>query len=72
MKTVRLSVNPAIAMDIVRSLRSSGLVQGQDFDFKYYQSTWDEMIGEIPQHVDFLFHNEKHATMFILKYSDWS
>jgi hypothetical protein len=71
-QVIKLSTNPVITIDIVRELRDSGLVLGTDFDFKFFQSKWDEMIGEIPQHADFLFYNEKYATMFILKYSKWS
>ena len=56
-------------MEIVQKMRSAGLVQGVDFDFAFKQSKWDEMIGEIPKHTDFMFYNEKYATFFALKYS---
>lgn len=62
-------INPSRAMDIVRELRESGLVQGKDFDFAYHQSRWDEMIGEIPSDTIFHFYTEKYATFFALKYS---
>ena len=61
-------INPSKAMDIVRELRESGLVQGKDFDFAYHQSRWDEMIGEIPAETTFHFYTEKYATFFALKY----
>jgi hypothetical protein len=59
---------PTEIMEIVRELRSQGLVQGKDFDFAYNQSKWDEMIGEIPRHTLFTFYNDKQATMFALKF----
>ncbi len=60
--------NPNDIMDIVRELRSSGLVQGKDFDFAFHQSRWDDMIGEIPKETVFTFYTEKYATLFALKY----
>lgn len=60
--------NPIEVMDLVRTLRERGLVQGKDFDFAYYQSKWDNMIGEIPKHTIFKFYEDKHATLFILQY----
>ncbi len=60
--------NPNEIMDIVRELRSSGLVQGKDFDFAFHQSRWDDMIGEIPKKTVFTFYTEKYATLFALKY----
>ena len=62
-------VDPNQVMDIVRELRQQGLVQSKDFDFAYYQSRWDEMIGEIPTSAVFSFYTEKYATMFAIKYS---
>lgn len=70
MISVRLKdVDPNQVMDIVRELRQQGLVQSKDFDFAYYQSRWDEMIGEIPTSAVFSFYTEKYATMFAIKYS---
>jgi hypothetical protein len=60
--------DPSEIMELVRKIRSEGLVQGQDFDFAFHQSKWDEMIGEIPKHTVFTFYIEKHATLFALKY----
>jgi hypothetical protein len=56
-------------MEIVQELRASGLVQGKDFDFAYYQSRWDEMIGEVPSETVFTFYQDKYSTLFALKYS---
>jgi hypothetical protein len=70
MTTVVLkAVNANTAIDIVRELRESGLIQGVDFDFEFCQSKWDSMIGETPRETKFIFYSEKHATMFVLKYS---
>ena len=55
-------------LEMVKELRQQGLVQGEDFDFAYNQSRWDEMIGEIPKSAIFSFYTEKYATMFALKY----
>lgn len=58
-------------MSIVRELRASGLIQGVDFDFYYQQATYDND-GWQPtagRQTKFIFYNEKHATMFVLKYS---
>ena len=61
--------DPIEIMDIVRKLREEGLLQGTDFDFAYNQSKWDEMVGELPKHTNFMFYQYKHATLFALKYS---
>jgi hypothetical protein len=60
--------DPNEIMEIVKDMRKQGLVQGQDFDFAYKQSKWDNMIGEIPKHTEFIFYNEKMATLFALKW----
>lgn len=59
-------------MEIVRELRVSGLVQGKDFDFAYHRESYDyfssDAICVIPRHAIFTFYNEKHSTLFLLKY----
>jgi hypothetical protein len=60
--------SPTEVLEMVKELRQQGLVQGEDFDFAYNQSRWDEMIGEIPKSAIFSFYTEKYATMFALKY----
>lgn len=57
-------------MEMAQELRDSGLVQGTDFDFAYYQGRWDEMIGEIPRETVFTFYTEKYATFYQLKWSE--
>jgi hypothetical protein len=32
---------PNDIIDIVRSMRDNGMVQGKDFDFRYNQTKWD-------------------------------
>jgi hypothetical protein len=53
-------------MEIVRALRSMGLIQGKDFNFafhKRYSSSWN-----IASYVDFTFYDEKYASWFSLKW----
>ena len=56
-------------LDIVKELKTSGLVQGVHFDFAYNQSRWDPMIGNVKGFTNFTFYEEKYATLFALKYS---
>lgn len=56
-------------MDIVKKLRLDGLVQGQDFDFAFYQKHWDPMTGDVEGVTKFTFYTEKYASMFALKYA---
>ena len=70
MKTIAIrNIDPNQVIDIVHVLKEQGYMQGQDFDFAYNQSRWDEMIGEIPRHTDFVFYNDQLATWFQLKYA---
>lgn len=57
-------------MDIVRGLRSSGCVQGKDFDFSYNKAEVDEsnFVTIRPKHTKFTFYTDKWATWFTLKY----
>mgnify|MGYP000217822027 FL=1 len=56
-------------LDIVKELKTSGLVQGVHFDFAYNQSRWDPMIGNVKGFTNFTFYDEKYSTLFALKYS---
>lgn len=63
--------SPTEVIALAHSLREQGLVQGKDFDFKYYQKRWsytsDEM--DTPEYVVFTFYgNTKWATWFKLKW----
>ncbi len=56
-------------MPIVRWLRGKGLVQGQDFDFKYQPRDWDmQTYQSVRPGVSFFFKEEKWATFMRLKY----
>ena len=66
---ILLDKDPTEIIEIVKTMRNNGLIQGKDFDFAYYQSRWDDMIGEIPKSVEFRFYKEKLATWFVLKWS---
>ena len=59
-------------MPIVRWLRSKGLVQGIDFDFKYQQAkvSWMDNVELLRNGVSFFFKEEKWATFMRLKYGD--
>jgi len=58
-------------LELVKELRSSGLVQGQDFDFKYQPPVWDNFSMDAVQNkrAIFYFYKEKYATFYELKWS---
>jgi hypothetical protein len=58
--------NASEVLELVQKLIDKGYVQGVDFDFAFHQSKWDEMIGEIPKHTEFIFYKEELATWFSL------
>lgn len=68
MKQVKLKCDPVGVLTISYELKQLGYIQGQDFDFAYTQSKWDDMIGEIPSHAYFTFYNEQLSTWFALTY----
>lgn len=60
-------------MEIVRELRSTGLVQGQDFDFSWHRSCYNQendfsYLEQKPVRAEFTFYKEKYATFFKIKY----
>lgn len=67
--------NPIEIIDIVRSMRDNGMVQGRDFDFKYHQTKWDAYDNAYDndvvslEHTVFIFYEEKYATWFQLKWA---
>jgi hypothetical protein len=63
-----LDKEPNEIIDIVKKLRASGMVQGKDFDFAFYRTRWDPMIGDVKGFTNFTFYEEKLATLFALKY----
>jgi hypothetical protein len=69
MKHIRINADANQTMEIVREMRKSGMVQGEDFDFEYCPSVWDDLTDGIPNHALFIFYKEKYATMFALRWS---
>jgi hypothetical protein len=63
-----LDKDPGAVIDIVKELRASGLVQGKDFDFAFHRTRWDHMIGDVKGFTNFIFYEEKLATLFALRY----
>ena len=63
-----LDKDPGAVIDIVKELRASGMVQGKDFDFAFYQTRWDPMTGDVKGFTNFIFYEEKLATLFALRY----
>ncbi len=48
---VLLDKDPTEIIEIVKTMRNNGLIQGEDFDFAYIQSRWDNIVGEMPKSV---------------------
>ena len=69
LKYLDKNINQVLIM--VQAVRDSGLVQGQDFDFAYYQKTYDLFGHEPsrPRHVIFTFYNPKWASFFEIKWA---
>jgi hypothetical protein len=65
---VRLHKPLDTILSILNDIRSAGYVQGADFDFAYYKTTWDPMVGDIPSSTIFTFYTEELSLMFALKY----
>jgi hypothetical protein len=64
-----LDKDPNEVIEIVKAMRTNGMIQGKDFDFAFYQSRWDPMIGDVKGFTNFIFYEEKLATWFSLRYS---
>lgn len=63
-------VNAAETMDIVRELRSAGLVQGRDFDFKFTPRRGDGWTYHVESSfTEFYFREGKWTTFLALKYA---
>ena len=56
-------------MDMVKDLRTQGLVQGKDFDFEYRPETWDNFSRVHEKYTVFTFYDERWGTWFTLKWS---
>ena len=63
-------LQPSEVIELVRELRSQGLVQGKDFDFAFRQAKYnnDGWEAVTPGQTVFSFYSEKYATLFALKY----
>jgi hypothetical protein len=68
-QTVKLNLQADRTLELVKALRAEGYVQGIDFDFAFYRSTWDPMTGNMEGHTNFTFYNDHAAFLFQLKYS---
>lgn len=69
---IKITVNDKDAgeiMEIVRQMRTSGLLQGKDFDFAYSPpGSSDDGWAPTPKYTVFIFYDEKLATLFSLKW----
>jgi len=67
---VKVDKDVSEVMEIVKELRSQGLSQGIDFDFAYFQTKYDPISGHLVEgrHAVFMFHTEKYATLFTLRW----
>ena len=70
-KITLYDINASRAIEIVKELRTAGLVQGVDFEFRYHPTEDNNFSYEdtIRKHTVFLFYTEKYATLYALKYA---
>ena len=63
-------------LEIVQSMRDQGMVQGVDFDFNHTptRTAQDNNLRYIMtlRHTVFSFYTEKYASMFMLKYGQYT
>jgi len=68
---IRVNVDASGTLDIVRELKSQGLVLGNDFDYAYHR-VWYNADGIIDidakPYAVFSFYTEAYASFFALKY----
>jgi hypothetical protein len=71
MTPIRIHTDAAGTLDLVRDLKSQGLVLGKDFDYSYHRVWYDDdgiiEPGARPYAV-FNFYTEAYASFFVLKY----
>ena len=67
-KVVLDDLDPSQVLQIVLELRQQGLKTGVDFDFKYVPKK-DDCLESSNKYTEFLFHQEKYATLFSIKYT---
>ena len=72
MKEIKvIDIDANRTMEIVRELRSQGMMQGRDFDFSYHQAKYDNdgWSAVENKHAKFKFYDDKYATLFALRYA---
>lgn len=64
------NVTPTDLIEVVRAMRTKGLIQGKDFDFSYHLGAHDYLNGSPPvdKHAVFSFYDDQLASWFTLKY----
>lgn len=56
-------------ISIVREMREKGYVQGKDFEFTFYNATYDKKYQDLePRRTIFTFYDEELATFFGLTF----
>ena len=70
MADVILYITAKRTMEIGQELRSTGWVQGVDFDYAYYQEKYDNFSHDpvVKRHARFTFYNDSNASYFALKW----
>jgi hypothetical protein len=66
-----VTVKNATADDAIRlkyQLVQDGLIQEQDFSWTWHPRRWDNMTGDIPGFVKFVFRDSTLATFYQLKW----
>lgn len=71
MITITVYKNANDTLLLTQELTKAGILKGVDYDFAFFNTQWDPMTGHMmqPQHADFMFYTEKHATLFSLKWA---
>jgi len=64
------NTSAARSLDMLQTVRNSGLVQGQDFDWAWHPRQWDSMTGDTPGFVEFRFQDPALATFFQLMWNE--
>lgn len=61
---------PNESLEIVRSLKNDGLVQGKDFDWAYHRPLYNDRTYELiyDRRTIFVFYQDENATWFSLRY----
>jgi hypothetical protein len=67
---VILYITAKRTMEIGQELRSTGWIQGVDFDYAYYRSEYDNFSHGpvVERHAKFTFYNDSNASYFALRY----